>query len=132
MVGSVGIYGTYRISISRRTYMFCFSTLNANTNPNPNCRPGHPTLAANTVAKPAWAPTLAANTVAKPALAPTLAANTVYSQGRCPGRLYHGVSGQGRCPGRQLGLGFVLAFRVEKQNTGSSRNRNPVGAVYSN
>ena len=21
--------------------MFCFSTLNANTNPNPNCRPGH-------------------------------------------------------------------------------------------
>ena len=50
--------------------MFCFSTLNANTNPNPNCRPGHPTLAAN----------------------------TVYSQGRCPGRLYHGVSGQGRVP----------------------------------
>ena len=38
------------------------------------------------------------------------------------------------CPGRQLelGLGFVLAFRVEKQNIGSSRNRNPVGAVYSN
>ena len=35
------------------------------------------TLAANTVAKPAWAPTLAANTVAKPAWAPTLAANTV-------------------------------------------------------
>ena len=42
------------------------------------------------------------------------------------------VSGQGRCIGRQLGLGFVLAFRVEKQNIGSSRNRNPVGAVYSN
>ena len=32
----------------------------------------------------------------------------------------------------ELGLGFVLAFRVEKQNLGSSRNRNPVGAVYSN
>ena len=31
-----------------------------------------------------------------------------------------------------LGLGFVLAFRVEKQNIGSPRNRNPVGAVYSN
>ena len=30
------------------------------------------------------------------------------------------------------GLGFVLAFRVEKQNIGSPRNRNPVGAVYSN
>ena len=32
-------------------------------------------------------------------------------------------------------IGFVLAFtafRVEKQNIGSSRNRNPVGAVYSN
>ena len=29
-------------------------------------------------------------------------------------------------------LGFVLAFRVEKQNIGSPRNRNPVGAVYSN
>ena len=36
------------------------------------------------------------------------------------------------CSGRQLGLRFVLAFRVEKQNIGSSRNRNPVGAVYSN
>ena len=69
--------------------------------------------------------------------------NRVSGQGRCPGRLCHGVSGQGRrpgvsgqgrCPGRQLGLGigFVLAFRVEKQNIGSSRNRNPVGAVYSN
>ena len=56
----------------------------------------------------------------------------VSGQGRHPGRLCHGVSGQGRCPGRQLGLGFVLAFRVEKQNIGSSRNRNPVGAVYSN
>ena len=56
----------------------------------------------------------------------------VSGQGRRPGRLCHGVSGQGRCPGRQLGLGFVLAFRVEKQNIGSSRNRNPVGAVYSN
>ena len=55
--------------------IFCFSTLNANT--NPNCRPGHPTLAANTVAKPVWAPTLATNTVAKPVWAPTLAANTV-------------------------------------------------------
>ena len=31
-----------------------------------------------------------------------------------------------------LGLGFVLTFRVEKQNIGSPRNRNPVGAVYSN
>ena len=31
-----------------------------------------------------------------------------------------------------LGLGFVLAFRIEKQNIGSPRNRNPVGAVYSN
>ena len=58
----------------------------------------------------------------------------VSGQGRRPGRLCHGVSGQGRCPGRQLGLGlgfgfvfvFVLAFRVEKQNIGSSRNRNPV------
>ena len=80
--------------------MFCFSTLNANTNPNPNsnCRPGHPTLAANTVAKPAWAPTLAANTVAKPAWAPTLAINRVSGQGRCQGRLCHGVSGQGRMP----------------------------------
>ena len=57
--------------------------------------------------------------------------NRVSGQGRCPDRLCHGVSGQGRCPGRQLGLGFVLAFRVEKQNIGSSRNRNPVGAVYS-
>ena len=71
----------------------------------------------------------------------------VSGQGRCPGRLYYGVSGQGRCPGRRLGLGlgfgFVLAFRlnreglglafrVEKQNIGSSRNRNLVGAVYSN
>ena len=56
----------------------------------------------------------------------------VIGQGRRPGRLCHGVSGQGRCPGRQLGLGFVLAFRVEKQNIGSSRNRNAVGAVYSN
>ena len=56
----------------------------------------------------------------------------VSGQGRRPGRLCHGVSGQGRCPGRQLGFGFVLAFRVEKQNIGSSRNRNPVGAVYSN
>ena len=40
-----------------------------------------------------------------------------------------------RCPtisGNELGLGFVLAFRVEKQNIGSSRNRNPVGTVYSN
>ena len=60
------------------------------------------------------------------------AINRVSGQGRCPGRLCHGVSGQGRCPGRQLGLGLVLAFRVEKQNIGSSRNRNPVGAVYSN
>ena len=56
----------------------------------------------------------------------------VSGQGQRPGRLCHGVSGQGRCPGRQLGLGFVLAFRVEKQNIGLSRNRNPVGAVYSN
>ena len=31
-----------------------------------------------------------------------------------------------------LGLGFVLAFKVEKQNIGSPRNRNPIGAVYSN
>ena len=31
-----------------------------------------------------------------------------------------------------LGLGFVLAFRVEEQNIGSPRYRNPVGAVYSN
>ena len=54
----------------------------------------------------------------------------VSGQGRRPGRLCHGISGQGRCPGRQLG--FVLAFRVEKHNIGSSRNRNPVGAVYSN
>ena len=78
------------------------------------------------------------------------AINRVGGQGRCSGRLCHGVSdqgrrqgrlcqgvsGQGRCPGRQLGLGlgfgFVLAFRVEKQDIGSSRNRNPVGAVYSN
>ena len=81
--GSVGIYGTYRISISGRTYMFCFSTLNANTNPNlaanavPEKPAWAPTLATNTVAKPAWAPTLATNTVAKPAWAPTLAANTV-------------------------------------------------------
>ena len=65
--------------------MFCFSTLNANTNPNSNpnlaasivlARPAWaPTLATNTVAKPAWAPTLAANTMAKPAWAPTLATN---------------------------------------------------------
>ena len=34
--------------------------------------------------------------------------------------------------GLELGLGFVLAFRVEKQNIGLLRNRNPVGAVYSN
>ena len=55
--------------------MFCFSTLNANTNPNLN-----PNLAANTVpAKPAWAPTLATNTVAKPAWAPTMATNTSYN-----------------------------------------------------
>ena len=45
----------------------------------------------------------------------------VSGQGRRPGRLCHGVSSQGRCPGRQLGLGlgFVLAFRVEKQNSSS-------------
>ena len=65
--------------------MFCFSTLNANTNPNPNlaanavpAKPAWaPTLATNTVAKPAWAPTLAANTVAKPAWAPTLASRAI-------------------------------------------------------
>ena len=72
-----------------------------------------------------------------------MAINRVSGQGRCPGRLCHGVSGQGRRPGRLchgvsgqgwvprptvIGLGFVLAFRVEKQNIdiGSSRNRNPV------
>ena len=60
-----------------------------------------------------------------------LAINRVSGQGRCPGRPCHGVSGQGRRPGQRLGLGFVLAFRVEKQNIGSSRNRNPVGTVYS-
>ena len=65
--------------------MFCFSTLNANTNPIPNlaanavpAKPAWaPTLATNTVAKPAWAPTLAANTVAKPAWAPTLASRAI-------------------------------------------------------
>ena len=31
---------TDKISISIDE-LFCFSTLNANTNPNPNCRPGH-------------------------------------------------------------------------------------------
>ena len=34
--------------------------------------------------------------------------------------------------GLGLRFGFVLAFRVEKQNIGSPRNQNPVGAVYSN
>ena len=53
--------------------MFYFSTLNANTNPNPN-------LIANTVpAKPAWAPTLATNTVAKPAWVSILPTNMSYN-----------------------------------------------------
>ena len=93
--------------------MFCFSTLNANTNPNPNCRPGHrPWPLTPWQSLPGHRPWL------------LTAINRVNGQGRCPGRLCHGVSGQGRCPGRQLelGLGFVLAFRVEKQNIGSSRN----------
>ena len=74
--------------------MFCFSTLNANMNPNPNpnCRPGHRPWPL-TPWRPAWAPTLAANTVAKPAGHrpwPLTRLIAVSSQGRCPGRLCHG------------------------------------------
>ena len=99
LMGSVGIYGTYKISISRRTYMFCFSTLNANTNPNPNCQP-------------AWAPTLAANIVAKPAWAPTLAANTVESlPGHRPWPLTRFIARVGA----QAGFATVLAARVGAQ-----------------
>ena len=101
--------------------MFCFSTLNANTNPKPNRRPGH---------RP-W-PLTPWQSLPGHRLWLLTVINRVSGQGRCPGRLCHGVSGQGRRPGRQLGLGFLLAFRVEKQNINSSRNRNPVGAVYSN
>ena len=117
--------------------MFCFSTLNANTNPNPNCRPGHrPWPLTPWQSLPGRRPWLLTPWQSLPGHRPWLLTRfiAVSSQGRCPGRLCHGVSGQGRRPGRQLGLGlgFVLAFRVEKQNIGSSRNRNPVGAVYSN
>ena len=117
--------------------MFCFSTLNANTNPNPNCRPGlRPWPLTPWQSLPGRRPWLLTPWQSLPGHRPWLLTRfiAVSSQGRCPGRLCHGVSDQGRCPGRQLGLGlgFVLAFRVEKQNIGSSRNRNPVGAVYSN
>ena len=130
--------------------MFCFSTLNANTNPNPNCRPGRrPWSLTPWQSLPGCRPWPLTLWQSLPEHRPWLltAINRVSGQGRCPGRLCHGVSGlgrrpgrlchgvsgQGRCPGRQLelGLGFVLAFRVEKQNIGSSRNRNPVGAVRS-
>ena len=113
--------------------MFCFSTLNANTNPNPNCRPGHrPWPLTSWQSLPRRRPWPLTPWQSLPGHRPWLltAINRVSGQGRCPGRLFHGVSGQGRCPGRQLG--FVLAFSIEKQNIGSSRNRNPVGAVYSN
>ena len=133
--------------------MFCFSILNANTNPNPNpnCRPGHrPWPLTPWQSLPGRRPWPLTPWQSLPGHRPWPLTRfiAVSSQGRCPGRLCHGVSGQGRrpgrlcqgvsgqgrCPGRQLGLGlgFVLAFRVEKQNIGSSRNRNPVGAVYSN
>ena len=114
--------------------MFCFSTLNANTNPNPNpnpnCRPGHrPWPLTPWQSLPGRRPWPLTPWQSLPGHRPW-----PLTRFRRPGRLCHGVSGQGRCPGRQLGLGlgFVLAFRVEKQNIGSSRNRNPVGAVYSN
>ena len=115
--------------------MFCFSTLNANMNPNPNCRPGHrPWPLTPWQSLPGHRPWLltAINRVSGQGRCPGRLCHGVSGQGRRPGRLCHGVSGQGRYPGRQLGLGFVLTFRVEKQNIGSSRNRNPVGAVYSN
>ena len=116
---------------------FCFSTLNANTNPNPNCRPGHrPWPLTPWQSLPGRRPWPLTPWQSLPGHRPWLltAINRVSGQGRRPGRLCHGVSGQGRCPGPQLGLRFVLAFRVEKQNIaiGSSRNRNSVGAVYSN
>ena len=101
--------------------MFCFSTLNANTNPNPNCRPGHrPWPLTPWQSLPGRRPW------------PLTPWQSLPGHRPWPLTRFIAVSSQGRCPGRQLGLGFVLAFRVEKQNIGSSRNRNPVGAVYSN
>ena len=56
--------------------MFCFSTLNANTNPNPNCRPGHrPWPLTPWQSLPGHRPWPLTRFIA------------VSSQGRCPGRL---------------------------------------------
>ena len=81
--------------------MFCFSTLNANTNPNPNCRPGHrPWPLTPWQSLPGHRPWPLTRFIA------------VSSQGRCPGRLCHGVSGQGRRPGQQLELGVGLGLAL--------------------
>ena len=76
--------------------MFCFSTLNANTNPNPNCRPGHrPWPLTPWQSLPGRRPWPLTPWQSLPGHRPWLltAINRVSGQGRCPGRLCHGVSG---------------------------------------
>ena len=77
-------------------------------------------LAARVGAQAGFATVLAARVGAQTGFATVLAARVGAQAGHAT-RLELG-----------LGFGFVLAFRVEKQNIGSPRNRNPVGAVYSN
>ena len=91
--------------------MFCFSTLNANTNPNPNCRPGHrPWPLTPWQSLPGRRPWPLTPWQSMPGHRPWPLTRfiAVSSQGRCPGRLCHGVSGQ-------AGFATVLAARVGAQ-----------------
>ena len=114
--GSVGIYGTCRISITG------FDNIIIAREARVGAQAGFATvLAARVGAQAGFATVLAARVGAQAGFATVLEARVGAQAGFA-----------GTALAARLGLGFVLAFRVEKQNIGSPRNRNPVGAVYSN
>ena len=118
--GSVGIYGTCRISITG------FDNIIIAREARVGAQAGFATvLAARVGAQAGFATVLVARVGAQAGFATVLVARVGAQAG------FAGTALAARL-GLGLGVGFVLAFRVEKQNIGSPRNRNPVCAVYSN